>query len=155
MKKLGTPMGAGPGVAREKMGLAGVGAPFEVRVGAAPLCWPEESGPACSCTRVEPSVEGVGVPGLPGRCVCDGDCCDGVVCDGLVWLGVVWLGVEELGGCVPCWGGRVGVGPVCVGRSGACTDATRFAGAPVTLPWQGMPRSADGARPAVGGRVAG
>ena len=75
-------------------------------------------------------MEGVGVPGLPGRCVCDGDFCDGVVCDGVVWLGVVWLGVEELGGCVPCWGGRVGVETVCVGRSVHCTDATRFAGVP-------------------------
>src|SRR5205085_8890442 len=63
--------------------------------------------------------------------------CEGVVCEGLLWVGVVWLGVEELGGG-ELWVGSegvvaVGVETVCVGTLVHCTDATRFAGAPVTL----------------------
>ena len=34
MKKFGTPIGAGPGVESEKLGLAGVGMPFDRKAGA-------------------------------------------------------------------------------------------------------------------------
>src|SRR5947209_11493403 len=128
MKKLGTPSGAGPGSAKEKVGLAGVGTPCGVLAagalagflavgaeGAAPMLMP----PAPPATRgdfepfdpLEP-LPLFGLP-LPGEL---GEVCDEVVVVG-VELGVVLV---EPGVVVV----TVGVVEVDVGVHEACTFLT-------------------------------
>src|SRR3954447_24196136 len=109
MKKLGTPIGAGPGTESEKLGLEGVGAPPGVRVGS----WRFFTRvPAVSSTWVVPKVvvEGEGCPGAAGRVTLVG-CCWGAPLDcgacvvlspppllplGLFW-GFDWVGVDWVG----------------------------------------------------------
>src|SRR5579859_130231 len=56
MKKFGTPIGAGPGIANEKVGLAGVGTPLAVIGARGVAC-------LCSCLRLAGRCGG-GEPGL-------------------------------------------------------------------------------------------
>src|SRR5207253_1670893 len=132
MKKLGTPMAAGPGRASENDGLEGVGAPLADRVWAGLLV----TGPALFSTLGAPRVvDGLGLPGRGlGRLV--GGLAPGGWGPLVVWVGVVCEGVLFDGGLDCC--GTVTGGVVTAGRSAHWTLATRFAGALTALASQGM-----------------
>src|SRR3954454_23069611 len=120
MKKFGTPIGAGPGRASEKVGLAGVGTPSVASAGALALALrtvPEES---CSTVLPAPSTSGRALRlALPdcfwGFCCCwlwdwpwsAGCGASGVACAGC-WSGWVWTwtcagGVLGCEGAVTSW----------------------------------------------------
>jgi hypothetical protein len=110
MKKLGTPIGAGPGSANEKLGFDGVGTPLEVRCGGGDaglvaffflfclfFCLPDEL-----FEPPEPTVP-AGARCLDGRWDLPGDVGLGAVCVGVVDDGVVFdLPPEPPGVVVVC-----------------------------------------------------
>src|SRR5919198_2204650 len=126
MKKLGTPIGAGPGTANEKDGFCGVGVPSGLRPAARRLA----RSPARPSTWVAPSwVEGAATPGLRGRLTVLGwrwgapppeGCGCWVVWVGVDWVGLLWVGVLWLGGWLCGWD-RVGVETLTGGRGGGET----------------------------------
>src|SRR3954447_13588653 len=120
MKKFGTPIGAGPGRASEKVGLAGVGTPSVARAGALALALrtvPEES---CSTVLPAPSTSGRALRLVLPDCFWGFCCCwlwdwpwsagcgaSGVACAGC-WSGWVWTwtcagGVLGCEGAVTSW----------------------------------------------------
>src|SRR5215211_64388 len=106
MKKFGTPMGAAPGVAKEKVGLAGVGTPPSRRRGALagrfplevlppplPRAPPRRPPPLVAFFR-PPFVLGPALPpDLDGFCFSPLPCGDGLCGLGGAGRGVVWVGV--------------------------------------------------------------
>src|SRR5438552_464856 len=112
MKKFGTPSGAGPGLASEKVGFCGVGLPSG-------LVNTSEEGAPCPCGAVPPREPPVrrdavcsdpwtGAPDEPRRVPPCPGCADGAGEDGL----------EEEGGGEPPDGGALGGGDGVTGVEG-------------------------------------